>query len=169
MTSDVTHHCCCVCVRVLVLLQNHPTILLQHSYSKVPCFIDLLFCDIVHIFRHVSVIFVARVWYISTISQIRKGSEKTKPCSSVQMVILFGSWFHRSIRVTREQLPLLDIVAKTQAVTNEWLLNCLNSSPSSAVYMRQWIGSALVQIMACRLFGAKPLSKPMLDYCQLDP
>ena len=35
--------------------------------------------------------------------------------------------------------------------------------------MRQWIGSALVQIMACRLFGAKPLSKPMLGYCQLDP
>ena len=30
-------------------------------------------------------------------------------------------------------------------------------------------GSALVQIMACRLFGAKPLSKPMLGYCQLDP
>ena len=34
----------------------------------------------------------------------------------------------------------------------------------SATYMRQWIGSALVQIMACRLFGAKPLSKPMLGY-----
>ena len=31
--------------------------------------------------------------------------------------------------------------------------------------MRQWVGSALVQIMACRLFGAKPLSKPMLEYC----
>ena len=38
-----------------------------------------------------------------------------------------------------------------------------NSSP------RQWIGSASVQIMACPLFGAKPLSKPMLDYCELDP
>ena len=37
-----------------------------------------------------------------------------------------------------------------------------NSSPHSAAYMRQWIGSALVQIMACRLFGAKPLSKPIL-------
>ena len=36
-------------------------------------------------------------------------------------------------------------------------------------YMRQWIGSPLVQIMACRLFGAKPLSEPMLGYCQLDP
>ena len=39
----------------------------------------------------------------------------------------------------------------------------------SAAYMRRWIGSALVQVMACRLFGAKPLSKPMQGYCQLDP
>ena len=44
-----------------------------------------------------------------------------------------------------------------------------NSSPPSAAYTRQWIGSALVQIMACRLFGAKPLSEPMLGNCQLDP
>ena len=42
----------------------------------------------------------------------------------------------------------------------------LNSSSPSAAYMRQWIGSALVQIMACHLFGAKPLSKPMLGYKQ---
>ena len=40
-------------------------------------------------------------------------------------------------------------------------------SPSAA-YMRQWIGSALVQIIACHLFGAKPLFEPMLGYCQLD-
>ena len=45
---------------------------------------------------------------------------------------------------------------------------CVNSSPPSAAYMRQWIGSALVQIMACRLFGAKPLPELMLVYCQLD-
>ena len=44
-----------------------------------------------------------------------------------------------------------------------------NSSPPSAAYMHQWIRSALVKIKACRLFGTKPLSKPMLDYCQLDP
>ena len=42
-----------------------------------------------------------------------------------------------------------------------------NSSPPSAAYMRQWIRT-LVQIMACRLFGAKPLPEPMLVYCQLD-
>ena len=44
-----------------------------------------------------------------------------------------------------------------------------NSVRPSAAYMRQWIESALVQIMACRLFGTKLLSKPMLVYCQLGP
>ena len=39
----------------------------------------------------------------------------------------------------------------------------------SAAYMHQWMRSALLQIMSCRLFGAKPLSQPMLGYCQLDP
>ena len=37
--------------------------------------------------------------------------------------------------------------------------------PSAAYHMNQWIGSALAQIMACHLFSAKPLSKPMLRYC----
>ena len=32
---------------------------------------------------------------------------------------------------------------------------CVNSSPPSVAYMRQLIGSALVQIMVCCLFGAK--------------
>ena len=40
--------------------------------------------------------------------------------------------------------------------------------PSDA-YMHQSVQHTLVQIMACRLFGAKPLSRPMLPYCQLDP
>ena len=44
----------------------------------------------------------------------------------------------------------------------------VNSSPPSAAYMRQWTGSSLVQVMACRLFGAKPLPEPMLTYCELD-
>ena len=38
----------------------------------------------------------------------------------------------------------------------------VNSSPPSAAYMRQWIKSALVQIMACRIFGTKPLSEHIL-------
>ena len=33
----------------------------------------------------------------------------------------------------------------------------INSSLPRATYMRQWTGSALVQVKACRLFGDKPL------------
>ena len=44
----------------------------------------------------------------------------------------------------------------------------VNQSPPSASYMCQWIGSALVQIMAFRLFGTEPLSEPIQGYCQLD-
>ena len=33
--------------------------------------------------------------------------------------------------------------------------------------MRLWTGSALFQETACRLFGAKPLPKPVLIYGQL--
>ena len=61
--------------------------------------------------------------------------------------------------------PHLKFKITATSPRGEWV----NSSPPSAAYMRQWIGSALVQIMACRLFSAKPLSKPMLSYCQLDP
>ena len=50
-----------------------------------------------------------------------------------------------------------------------WLrFESIKSSAPSAAYMHRWIGSLLVQIMACRLFGAKPLSKPMLDCYQFD-
>ena len=45
----------------------------------------------------------------------------------------------------------------------------VNSCPPSAAYMHQWIGSALVKIMACRLFGAKPLSKPVLGLFSIRP
>ena len=36
-------------------------------------------------------------------------------------------------------------------------------------HMCQYIGSALVSIMVCSLSGAKPLSKPLLGCCLLDP
>ena len=44
----------------------------------------------------------------------------------------------------------------------------LDSFPPSAAYMRRWTGSALVQIMACRVDAVMTLSQPMLTYCQLD-
>ena len=44
----------------------------------------------------------------------------------------------------------------------------VNSSSPSVAYMRQWSESALVQVMACRLFSDKPLPEPVLVYYQLD-
>ena len=54
---------------------------------------------------------------------------------------------------------------------HQWLCGIMRSSwkrPPS-IPVPHICGSALVQIMACRLFGAEPLSKPVLGYCQLDP
>ena len=45
-----------------------------------------------------------------------------------------------------------------------WILTHLPLVPHICV--TQWTGWALVQVMACRLFGAKP--EPMLVYCHLD-
>ena len=44
----------------------------------------------------------------------------------------------------------------------------LTHHPHSAAYMRRWTRSSLVQVMACRLFGTKPLPEPMLAYWLLD-
>ena len=49
------------------------------------------------------------------------------------------------------------------------LITAINTLRLSGAYMRQWIGSALVQIMARCLFSAKPLSKLIMGYCQFDP
>ena len=43
-----------------------------------------------------------------------------------------------------------------------WMISRFNSSPPSAAYMHQWTGSALVQIIACRLFRTTQLPEPML-------
>ena len=43
-----------------------------------------------------------------------------------------------------------------------------NPSRSGDAFMCHTTRASLVQIMACHLFGAKPLSKPVLAYCSLD-
>ena len=70
---------------------------------------------------------------------------------------------HRNVEFIVNIIKKLNYIIKVMPL--------FNSSPprSSAAYIRQWMGSALVQIMAWRLFGAKPLSQPILGYRQLDP
>ena len=45
----------------------------------------------------------------------------------------------------------------------------VNSLSLRDTYICHQTRPSLVQIMVCRLFGTKPLSEPILDYCQLDP
>ena len=64
---------------------------------------------------------------------------------------------------------LAQMASNAENVSISWRHYVINSSPLSAAYMRQWTGSTLVQVMACHLFGTKPLPEPTLAYCLLDP
>ena len=46
-----------------------------------------------------------------------------------------------------------------------WSNGKLNSVRPSDAYMHRSTRPLLVQLMACRLVGAKPLSEPILGYC----
>ena len=76
---------------------------------------------------------------------------------------------HMEFKFVRCNMVLTEPMDCNGLINRVLLRQAVNSSPPSAACMRQLIGSALVQIMACRPFGAKPLSKPMLSYCQLEP
>ena len=52
-------------------------------------------------------------------------------------------------------------------ITNNYPV--LNTMTQRNRYMRQWTTPPLLEIMAWRLIGAKPLSETMMGYCQIDP
>ena len=57
---------------------------------------------------------------------------------------------------------------KTYLLTVSWY-QVFNSMRPSDAYIRQYTMPPLVQLMACGLVGAEPLSEPMLIYCLLAP
>ena len=62
---------------------------------------------------------------------------------------------------------IYSIIWKIYAYDLHIFVVCYPSTPSAA-YMRHWTRSVLVQLMACRLLGAKSIHEPMLTYCQLN-
>ena len=72
------------------------------------------------------------------------------------LIRLLMSWCTMA-RVWRSWCRLFDVVS------------FINSLRLSDKYMRQLNIPTRVQIMACHLLCAKPLSEPTLQYCQLDP
>ena len=61
---------------------------------------------------------------------------------------------------------VIQIMINNQHNSPETLTVIFNLSPPSPAYMRQWAGSALIQVNACHLFGAEPLPVPVLTCCQ---
>ena len=57
-------------------------------------------------------------------------------------------------------------IATFELRLHKWLINSLRPTDAN---MRRQSRTSLVQMMACRLSGAKPLAEPMLEYSQLDP
>ena len=100
-------------------------------------------------------------------SIVHSGADQRKHQSSASLAFVRGihRWPVNSPHkwpVTWKMFPFDDVIMIALDVSQ------INSSPPSAAYMRRWIGSGLVQVMACRLFGAKPLPQPMFAYCRLD-
>ena len=71
-------------------------------------------------------------------------------------------WAHRPYQLLSAPYHCCLYKHRRQDERQPLISSCVHSNPPSPAYMRQWTGSALVQVMACRLFGAKPLPEPML-------
>ena len=86
------------------------------------------------------------------------------PMNNIPAMVQIMAWRRSGDKPLSEPM-MISLLTHICVTRSQWV----NSSPPSATCMHQWTVSALVQIMACRLFGAKPLSITMLGYRQLDP
>ena len=64
---------------------------------------------------------------------------------------------------SRPEDTVCDLYHGISQASNPTNVPYINSLRPSDAYTCRWTGSSLVQIMTCRLFGAKPLSEPMLE------
>ena len=71
-----------------------------------------------------------------------------------RMISIISQYFHDAHR-TPDKRYLINTVA---------CINVFNSFSPGKSYIHQWTASSLVQVMACRLFGAKPLPEPLMNY-----
>ena len=68
----------------------------------------------------------------------------------------------QAVEQTVQLLDIWDASVLMGRHSNVWKIQ-LTSEEYGGV--RQWTGSALVQVMACLLLGAKPLTELMLTHC----
>ena len=73
-------------------------------------------------------------------------------------LLLHSSW-------AVSQIGIIDIAKQDDIL---FVCKFIQLSPHNATCVRQWVGLALVQMVACRLFSATPLFEPILGYRRLD-
>ena len=81
-----------------------------------------------------------------------------KEYRNLKMIYIHSRWFIHGLHDTY-------ITTLSWSPSDIWGINSLRQSDVCMLYQS---GPSLVQIMVFHLFGAKPLSEPMLAYCQLD-
>ena len=95
------------------------------------------------------------------------------PINNIPALVQITAWRRAGDKSLSEAM-MVSLLTHICITRPQWVKGLLNQSVILLThlplvpYMRQWTGSALLQVMACRLFGAKPLPEPILNYCQLD-
>ena len=94
-------------------------------------------------------------------SLYRESSSHTDSLHRMTIVLNYNKVVISLVPCQNDQLTKQDYCGNLFLYSLNGSMIMANSSPPIAAYMHQCIRSALIQIMACCLFGAKPLSKPM--------
>ena len=116
-------------------------------------------------------------------STVYSDADQSKHQSSASLAFVW--WIHRgSVNsphkwpVTRKMFPFDDVIMRVECqvtvINDRRFIQHINPQTLTHLLLvphicDSEIGLTLVQIVACHLFGAKPLSEPMLGYFQLDP
>ena len=113
-----------------------------------------------------SYIFPRMMWaYIGYNNDTYHTSNKTSPVMLSWKVAISFTLHDLQYRFSSYDISICGAVRIVTDAAGGW---CDLTHLPLVPHMRQWNWSAFVQIMACRLFGAKLLFKPMQGYCQLD-
>ena len=103
----------------------------------------------------------ARLWYYRIVLEILSMPQGS--CGHEKHTCPYILWQILKFKILRSG----DTKTFIGALVDKWNIRpvynyvaSINLFPPIAAYMRKWIRSALIQIMACRVFGAKLLSKP---------
>ena len=105
------------------------------------------------------------------------GAASTKPWSEPMLTQIRGPILRLSATIIRSSFHFIWCLMITPLFYLYFVLiygvtgllhGCINP-PSSTAYMRQYTGSALLQVMSCCRSGAKPLPKFVQNYCHMNP